>query len=400
MSKVWLNIIGIGEDGLDGLRSSTKFILESAEILIGGERHHNLTSELNVERIYWPKPFNLMYEKIKSYRGKKVVILVTGDPLWFSVGVKIGSLFDSTELTYHPHISAFQNAAVRMNWPLEDVETTTVHGRPLERIIPFFQPNQKLLVLTSGSETPKQVAELLTSKGFGNSKLTVLSSMGGEDEQLFSGEAKNWNESVPSFNTLAIECVSSIKASFQTRLPGLPDHIFQSDGTMTKQEVRAITVAKLKPVGNALLWDVGCGCGTVAIEWMRAAPSSRAIGIDARLDRCELTSINALNLGVPDLRVIQGNVPSALRELDPPNAIFIGGGFTKETFDLCWAELKSMGRLVVNAVTLESEALLLNLYKNYGGELTKISINRVESIGNSAVWKPFKPITQWSLEKQ
>ena len=398
--KTWLNIVGIGEDGLDGLRSSTKFILESAEILIGGERHHLLTFELNVERIYWPKPFDLIYEKIKSYRGKKVVILVTGDPLWFSVGVKIGLLFDRNELMFHPHISAFQDAAARMNWPLSDVETLTVHGRPIEKIIPFFQPNQKLLILTSGSETPQQLAELLTSKNFGNSKMTVFSSMGGKDEQSFYGEAKNWNKIVPSFNTLAIECVPTINVDFQTKLPGLPDYIFQSDGTMTKQEVRAITVAKLKPVRDALLWDVGCGCGSVAIEWMRAAPNSRAIGIDSRPDRCELSLINALNLGVPDLKIIQGKAPGSLHELDQPDAVFIGGGFTKETFELCWSELKLLGRLVVNAVTLESEVLLLDLYKNYGGELTKLSINRVENIGNSAVWKPFKPITQWSLEKK
>lgn len=398
--KIWLNIVGIGEDGLDGLRSSTKFILESAEILIGGERHHKLTSELDVERIYWPKPFDLICEKIKSYRGKNVVILVTGDPLWFSVGVKIGSLFDRNELMFHPHISAFQDAAARMNWSLSDVETLTVHGRPIEKIVPFLQPNQKLLVLTSGAETPKQLAELLTSKNFGNSKMTVFSSMGGKDEQSFVGEAKSWNETVPSLNTLAIECVPTKGVDFQTALPGLPDHIFQSDGTMTKQEVRSITVAKLKPVRDALLWDVGCGCGTVAIEWMRAATNARAIGIDSRLDRCELSSINALNLGVPDLKVVHGKAPESLHELAQPDAIFIGGGFTKETFEICFLELKLLGRLVVNAVTLESEVLVLDLYKVHGGELAKISINRVESIGSSAVWKPFKPITQWSLQKK
>jgi precorrin-6Y C5,15-methyltransferase (decarboxylating) len=169
---------------------------------------------------------------------------------------------------------------------------------------------------------------------------------------------------------------------------------------MTKQEVRSITVAKLKPVRDALLWDVGCGCGTVAIEWMRAATNARAIGIDSRLDRCELSSINALNLGVPDLKVVHGKAPESLHELAQPDAIFIGGGFTKETFEICLLELKLLGRLVVNAVTLESEVLLLDLYKVHGGELAKISINRVESIGSSAVWKPFKPITQWSLQKK
>ena len=162
--KKWLNVIGIGEDGIHGLKNATKFILESADVIIGGKRHHEITSELEVERVFWPKPFELIYDKIKSYRGRKVVILVTGDPLWFSIGVKIGTLFESNEITFYPHVSAFQEAAARMAWSLSDVETLTVHGRPVEKIIPFLQPNQKLLILTSGKDCPKRIADLLNLK--------------------------------------------------------------------------------------------------------------------------------------------------------------------------------------------------------------------------------------------
>ena len=398
--KKWLNVIGIGEDGIHGLKNATKFILESADVIIGGKRHHEITSELEVERVFWPKPFELIYDKIKSYRGRKVVILVTGDPLWFSIGVKIGTLFESNEITFYPHVSAFQEAAARMAWSLSDVETLTVHGRPVEKIIPFLQPNQKLLILTSGKDCPKRIADLLNLKNFGNSKITVFSSMEGKDEKSFYAKAKYWTATTPSLNTLAVECIPDEGMEFITRTPGLPDSVFQSDGTMTKQEVRAITIAKLKPTRNALLWDVGCGCGTISIEWMRAALNSNAISIDSRSDRCDLTAINAMNLGVPDLEVIKGDAPAALVGLKQPDAIFIGGGFTRETFEFCWSELKSLGRIVVNVVTLESENLLLDMHKIYGGELIKITINRALDIGNSAVWKPFMPITQWSLEKK
>jgi len=396
----WLHIVGIGEDGFDGLTPATRAVVEAAEVIIGGERHHALAANITAERLAWPSPFNAMVETIEGLRGKRAVVLVTGDPLWFSVGARIGRAMDPAEIVYHPQLSAFQLAAARMGWSLADIETLTVHGRPVEQMIAFIQPDVRLLVLTTGAETPAQIAKFLSERGFGKSKMTVLAAMGGKDEARFDGTAVAWQHEVPAFNTLAVECIAAPDAALLPRVPGLADALFQSDGTMTKQEIRAATLAKLMPMRGALLWDIGCGSGSVAIEWMRAARYARAIGIEPRADRRAMAGANAMALGAPKLELVDGMVPDALGGLPAPDAIFIGGGLSRPTFDAAWAALRPLGRLVANAVTLESEAELMALHAEFGGELVRISVCRAEPVGRLTGWRPSMPVTQWSLVKR
>jgi precorrin-6Y C5,15-methyltransferase (decarboxylating) len=385
---------------MDGLVPATRAVVEAAEVIVGGDRHHTLAENIHAERLAWPSPFDALIQTIEELRGRRVVILATGDPLWFSVGARIGRSIDPTQIVYHPQLSAFQLAAARMGWSLPDVETLTVHGRPVAQMIAFIQPDARLLVLTTGAETPAQIAQFLTERGFGASRMTVLAAMGGKDEARFDGTADGWDHVVPAFNTLAVECVAAPDAALLPRVPGLADALFQSDGTMTKQEVRAATVAKLMPMRGALLWDIGTGCGSVAIEWMRAARYARAIGIEPRADRRAMAAANALALGAPKLVLIEGTVPQALDGLDAPDAIFIGGGLSRETFNAAWAALRPLGRLVANAVTLESEAELIALHKEHGGDLVKISTHRAEPVGRLTGWRPSMPVTQWSLVKR
>ncbi len=397
--SAWLHIVGIGEDGVDGLTPATRAVVEAAEVIVGGDRHHGMIAG-DAQRIAWPSPFDTLIDVLKSHSGKRVVVLATGDPLWYSVGARIGREIDPSEITYHPQVGAFQLAAARMGWSMADLETLTVHGRPVEQMIAFIQPNQRLLILTTGAETPAQIAGFLTARGFGQSKMTVLAAMGGENEARFDGVAESWDHEVPAFNTLAVECVAAADAAMLPRVPGLADDLFQGDGTMTKQEVRAASVAKLMPMRGALLWDVGCGCGSVAVEWMRAARYARAIGIEPRADRRTFAANNALALGVPKLELVDGMVPEALDGLEAPDAIFIGGGLSVETFDACWSALRPLGRLVANAVTLESEAVLLKLYAEHGGDLARIQVSRADAIGRVNGWRPSMPVTQWSLIKR
>ena len=400
MSAAWLHIVGIGEDGLDGLVPAARSVVEAAEIIIGGDRHHDLSAAVEAERVAWPSPFDALIDVLNGYRGKRVVVLATGDPLWFSVGARIGREIDPSEITYHPQLSAFQLAAARMGWSLADVETLTVHGRPVEQMIAFIQPDQRLLVLTTGAQTPAQIASFLTERGFGGSRMSVLAAMGGENELRFDGVSESWDHEVPAFNTLAVECVAAPDAALLPRVPGLADALFVSDGTMTKQEVRAATVAKLMPMRGALLWDIGTGCGSVAIEWMRAARYARAIGIEPRADRRAMAATNALALGAPKLEILDGTVPAALDGLEAPDAIFIGGGLSAETFDAAWAALRPLGRMVANAVTLESEAVLTQLHAEHGGELVRIIVQRAEPVGRMTGWRPSMPVTQWNLVKR
>lgn len=396
----WLHIVGIGEDGLAGLSPATRVIVEQAELLIGGKRHHALVPDSNAERISWPSPFDALIETLRSHAGKRVVVLATGDPLWYSVGARIGRQIDPDQIVYHPQLSAFQWAASRLGWSLADLETLTVHGRAIEQIAPYIAPEQRLLVLTAGSETPEQVARLLTEMGYGGSRMSVLAAMGGKDEKRFDGTANDWDHLVPALNTLAIECVASANAQILPRVPGLPDAAFDHDGTMTKQEVRAATLAKLMPMRGALLWDIGCGCGSVAVEWMRSARDARAVGIEIRDDRRALAATNAVKLGVPKLNLIAGDALEKMTELDSPDAIFVGGGLSEQLLDQSIAALRPFGRIVSNAVTLESQNLLVDTHKKVGGDLVQISVNRADPVGSYRGWRPSMPVMQWSWVKR
>jgi precorrin-6Y C5,15-methyltransferase (decarboxylating) len=394
----WLNIVGIGEDGMDGMTPVTRATVEQADVIIGGERHHGLTPHLKAERIAWPSPFDALIDTISAHRGKRVVVLATGDPLWYSVGPKIAKAFAAEEAVFHPQLSAFQWLAARMGWSLADLETLTVHGRPVQQMIPFIRPNARLLLLTTGAQTPSEVAEILTARGYGASRITVFGALGGDRETRFDGIASEWDHVVPDFNSMAVECVAG-EGTQVLPLMGLPDDAFASDGTMTKQEVRAITLAKLMPMRGAVLWDIGCGSGSVAIEWMRGARDAVAFGVEPRADRIALATQNALALGAPRLTVIEGRAPESLVGLPKPDAVFVGGGLTQETFQIAWDALSSYGRFVANAVTLETEAILRDLHSKFGGQLIRLSVERAEPVGRLTGWRPAMTVTQWSLVK-
>ncbi|MEM8792849.1 MAG: precorrin-6y C5,15-methyltransferase (decarboxylating) subunit CbiE [Pseudomonadota bacterium] len=409
MTAPWLTIIGIGEDGVAGLSAAAREAMAGAETILGGDRHHDLAGVSTAKRLSWPSPFDAMIEAIAAHRGRPMVVLATGDPLWYSVGARIATAIPREEIAYHPQLSAFQWAACRMGWSLADVETLTAHGRPAGQVIPYFWPGARLLILTAGTETPGQIARLLADRGYGPSELTVLANLGGPEEARLEGIASDWAEAtpeIPPFHTLAVTCIGA-PTQLLPRIPGLPDEAFEHDGKMTKRDVRAATLAKLMPARGEVLWDIGVGCGSVAIEWMRAAPSAVAIGFDTNPDRLVIAQRNAETLGVPALQLLEGAAPDILHEipepvgtrpdLRTPNAVFIGGGLSEDLVDAVLARMRPLGRLVANAVTLESEACLTALHSRIGGELTRISTAHAAPVGPYRGWRAAMPVTQWSL---
>ncbi|TNC49894.1 precorrin-6y C5,15-methyltransferase (decarboxylating) subunit CbiE [Rubellimicrobium rubrum] len=393
----WLHVVGLGEDGLAGLSPDLCALVLDAEVLVGGARHHQLTAGARGERIAWPSPWDAMEDRLRGLRGRSVIVLVTGDPLWFSAGERIVEAF-SGEVLIHPHPSAFQLAAARMGWPLDGTDCLTVHGRPVERILPSFAPGARLLILSHGPATGRDLARLLVAQGYGPSRMTALSHLGGPEEARLEGQAGEWTGDVPLLTTFAVECLTGPETRLLPRT-GLPDDAFQSDGTMTKREVRAATLAKLMPMPGALLWDVGLGSGSVAIEWLRAAKGARAIGVEPRADRRAMAAANALALGVPDLDIVAGEAPTALAGLPAPDAVFLGGGLSKAAFEAAWTALKPYGRLVANAVTLEAEAVMLDLHRRQGGDLIRLAVQRAEPVGRLTGWRPSMEVMQWSLVK-
>ena len=397
----WLTIVGLGEDGLDGLTPAARALVDRAEVLIGGARVFAMVPEDGRERLIWPNPLSAMIGEIAARRGQRVCVLATGDPLHYGIGVALAKNIPIEEMIVIPAPSAYALACARLGWSRAEVETLTLHGRPLELLHPAVQPGAKILLLSNGAETPAEVAGLLRDRGYGASRIVVLEHMGGAQERRHEGTAGDWDaREVAEFNTVAVDCVATPGAALLPRAPGLPDDAFRHDGQMTKREVRAITLAALAPVPGQLLWDVGAGAGSVAIEWLRSDPRCRAIAIEHNQDRIALLAGNGSALGVPGLEIVAGAAPAALEGLAAPDAVFLGGGLrTSGVFEAAWAALGPGGRLVANAVTLEGAAALARWHEEHGGELIRIAISRAGPVGGATVLRPMFPVTQLRLIK-
>lgn len=401
MTDRWLSVVGIGEDGLEGLTSRARMLVDGAQTLVGGDRHLAMIPEDGRQRLTWPSPLTDLMPHIAEHRGSPVCVLATGDPMFFGIGVTLARHFDADEMDVVPSLSAFSLAASRLGWPLADVEQLTLHGRPASLIVPFILPGARLMILSDGTDTPAQVAGILSERGYGDSKIYVLEHMGGPLERGLEGTASDWpHTDIAPFNTIGVECVAGADAIILPRVPGLPDDAFTSDGNMTKREVRAATLAALSPIPGQHLWDIGAGCGAISIEWMRAHPSCRATAVESRADRIGLIARNAIALGVPRLGMIEGQATDVLAGLDAPDAIFIGGGAsTPGLIDLCWDALPAGGRLVANVVTLEGEGALAEFRVRQGGELVRIAVSRAEPVGPFTGWKPLMTVTQLAAVK-
>jgi len=396
----WLTVVGIGEDGFKGLGKNARHALLRASKIFGGQRHLDLLPPcIRGERRPWPSPFCL--ESLLSLRGEPVCVLASGDPMFFGVGASLARQLPAAEMLTLPAPSSCSLAAARMGWPLQDVVTLSVVARPVAALNAQLSSGVRLLVLSNDGRSPAAIAALLRERGFGPSRLTVLEHLGGEAERRVDGIASDWNDPpIADLNLIAIECIAEPNTLRLSRLAGLPDSAFQHDGQLTKRDVRAITLARLAPTPGELLWDVGAGSGSIGIEWMRAHPSCRALAIEADDGRQALIEHNRDALGVPGLQLIRGSAPQALAGLERPDAIFIGGGVTRAgVLDTCWAELKPGGRLIANAVTLQSEMTLMAWREQHGGELTRIHIAQAQPLGDFDTWRQALPITLLDVTK-
>ena len=403
MSSVapWLAVVGIGEDGRAGLSPAASAALDGAGLVIGGRRHLELAGPLSGETLAWPSPLSDAYPAILARRGQPTCVLATGDPFHYGVGAELARLVPAGEIVAYPQPSAFSLAAARLGWPLAEVACLTLHGRALERVIPHLQPGARLLVLSWDGSTPKKLAALMSERGFARSRLTVLEAMGGPRERRRTGLAATFSQDeIDPLNTIAVEVVAEPDARVIPLSPGLDDAWFESDGQLTKAEIRAVTLSALRPRAGQLLWDVGAGSGSIGIEWCLRHPANRAVAIEAREERAGRIRRNARALGVPDLQVVVGRAPDSLAGLPAPDTAFIGGGVSDPALVAAvLAALPRGGRLVANAVTLESEALLLRCHAEHGGTLRRLSIARAEPVGHLTGWRTAMPVTQWALAK-
>jgi precorrin-6B C5,15-methyltransferase / cobalt-precorrin-6B C5,C15-methyltransferase len=398
MTARWLSIVGIGEDGQAGLSHAAMTLIDNADLVIGGRRHLDLIGTTRAEQRDWPVPLEAIVPEIIAHRGRPVCVLASGDPFWFGVGVTLTRHIPVKEMLVVPAPSSFSLAASRLGWALQ---TTVTLGLNLPNTAPLIARHlhhgQRILALAMDATTPQQVANLLTSHGFGASQLWVLEALGGPREAMRETTAAAFDLSnINPLNIIAVEVAAGPDARSIPFAAGLPDDYFEHDGQITKGEIRAVTLSSLTPAPGQLLWDVGLGSGSVAIEWLLSHVTTRAIGFERDEERASRAIMNAIRLGVPHLKVQRGATPAMFKDVESPDAIFIGGGATAPgVFEACWRALKPGGRIVINAVTLETEALVLRAFDQHGGSLTRISIDRAVKIGGKHGWRPAMPITHW-----
>jgi precorrin-6Y C5,15-methyltransferase (decarboxylating) len=401
MPTPWLSIVGIGEDGLDGLSAVARQLISDAELVAGGRRHLALVASLGKPELEWETPFAASIPKLLAHRGKRVVALCSGDPFWYGAGSVIADAVTAAETVVVPAASTFAWAAARLRWRLEDTITLGLHARPIELLRPHLRTGARLIVLARDGAATALLASYLANLGFGLSRLTVLEALGGPSERIRTTTATGFAfDEIRSPVALAIEAVAEPGATVIPHVAGLPDELFKHDGQLTKREIRAVTLSALAPRGCELLWDVGAGSGAIGIEWLLAHPANRAIGIEAREDRLGNARANARALGVPHYDLRLGTAPDALQGLPTPDAVFVGGGAGRDgVLDAVWQALPKGGRLVVNSVTLETEAMLIAWQARHGGALLRLSVERAGPVGGRTGWRPAMPVVQWSVTK-
>ncbi|WP_136248961.1 precorrin-6y C5,15-methyltransferase (decarboxylating) subunit CbiE [Halomonas borealis] len=398
----WLTVVGWGESGTAGLTPASREVLEVAEVVFGARRHLRLLPSLSAEVREWPVPFADGIPELLAERGRRTVMLASGDPFWFGAGTTLARHLAPHEWRSLPSPSTFSLAASRLGWSLERVTCLGLHARPLTRLRPHLHRGRRLLVLLRDGAAVAALAEWLGSVGFGASRLHVLEALGGEEGRVRRVRA---DAALPDdiAHPVAVGLEVDGDGPALPLTPGRPDGWFDHDGQITKQAVRAATLAALAPIPGERLWDIGTGSGSVAIEWLLAHPDNRALGLERDAERAERARFNARELGVDWLEVIEGDAAALLMDeladTPSPDAVFIGGGLSEALLDALWARVPAGTRLVANAVTLESEALLAHRQRELGGELVRLELSSAMALGSRRGWKAAYPIVQWRVTR-
>ena len=391
-----LHVVGIGADGWDALPGPTRALVRSAEVVLGAPRQLGLLPDIaGQRRVAWPSPLRDRLPELLTEEMDRatVVALASGDPLVAGIGSTLIELLGPESVTVIPAVSSVALARARLGWPAETVEVVRDPGA----VVRHLAPGRRILVLSPDWNTPAQVAQTITECGFGASRFSVFGNLGAADESVRRVSAADWSGDAPALHVLAIECVGGPAHGL---LAGLPDDAFESDGQLTRRDLRASALARLAPLPGQLLWDVGAGAGSVATEWLRAHATCRAVAVERDPARAARVARNARNLGVPSLTVVTGAAPDALAGLPGPDAVFVGGGATTPgVLDACWSALPAGGRLVVHGVTVQTEAALARAYGERGGELTRISVEHAAPLGGLTGWTPARTVTQWAVTK-
>lgn len=387
----WLSVVGLGEDGLPGLAEASLVALSRAEVVFGSPR---LLAQLtHADKRPWPVPFSIA--PLLALRGRKVAALVSGDPFWHGAGGAIADQLPQGEWRAWPAPSVLSLAAAALGWRLEEVTALGLHAAPFARLRPALSPGARLIVTLRDGQAPAALAAWLTSLGFGDTLLHVMERLGGAEQQIRLFRAA---DPLPVTADL-VSCALEVgEGPVLSHAAGRPDEIFEHDGQITRRPIRALALSALAPRGGELLWDLGAGSGSVGIEWLLAEGRNRVIAVEQDPLRAARARRNAAALGCVHYRLIEGKSAALIGQMEPPAAVFIGGGLDQALLERLTAILAPGTRLVAHGVTLETEALLIAARLRFGGDLLRIGLSEVTTLGQRHAWKAAYPVTQWRVQ--
>jgi precorrin-6Y C5,15-methyltransferase (decarboxylating) len=390
-------VVGIGADGMAGLSEQSRRELRSARVIYGSARQLDLLDDsVSAPRNCWPSPMlPALQSLLDDNPTGDIHVVASGDPLLHGIGTRLIQLHGAASVRVLPHVSSVTLACARMGWSVQDTEVISLVTAPVHTAV---RRGGQAVVLSRDASVPAELARLLTETGRGASEFTVLEQLGGPQERIRTRPADAWSAAPPvdvdNLNVVAVRYLPDERVG-----QVLPDNVFRHDGQITKQTIRAVTLAALAPAPGELLWDVGSGSGSIAIEWCRSAPGCRAVAFERAEQRRQNIIQNAAAFGVSI--DVYADAPETFESVPAPAVIFIGGGLTKPgLLSACVDRLRPGGRLVANAVTAESEALLVEWHSRLGGELRRFQHYRGEPLGGFTGWRPAMPITQWVVSTQ
>ena len=393
-----IEVVGVNGRGWPDIPFRLQSLIKRAEVVLGSPRHLKLVPAFpGQQREAWPSPLREgLPGLLARFPERRIVALASGDPLVAGIGSTLIDILGAGQVRIHPLLSSVAVARARMGWADESVEVVRLRGDDVDQVRRAIFPARRLIILSRDADSPAEIAAVLTDCGFGESRVTVLGDLESDVESRVDSLARDRRAAAPPLNVVCVDCVGP---GFGTLAPGLPDQAFDHDGQLTKRDVRASALAHLMPRPGQLLWDIGAGAGSIAIEWLRCHPSCRAVAVEQQVDRAKRIRANARALGVPGLSVVTAVAEEILAELPQPDAVFIGGGATWQLLSRCWEALPEGGRIVVHSITQETEMIMAHCWRDHGGELTRISVEHLEPIGRYSGWHPARPVVQWSAVK-